>query len=161
MDRVKVTDTDMGWNKIKKETAIFQGSSVLIGFQEGSVTKEQVKGQREKKGNQSMPEIAAQNEFGTKIIPARPFMRTSFDENIGKIQKIITIQYGKVLDGKQDAELALLGVGLFVSGLIKLKIRSIQSPPLSRRTIEAKGSSKPLIDFGQMIQSVREKVVLG
>lgn len=159
MARADVKDIDMGWDAIEKEMETFRGAFVLVGFQEGSVTKIQVKGQRTKKGGFNMPEIASANEFGTKTIPARPFMRTSFDENFTKITKLINLQYLAVQDGKKDSEQALNAVGVVMVGLIQQKIRAIVSPPNSPRTIEMKGSSKPLIDFGQMIQSVTFKVV--
>jgi hypothetical protein len=160
MARADVKDIDMGWSSIEKELNTFKSAFVLVGFQEGEVTKREVKGQRTKKGGFSMPEIAASNEFGTKNIPARPFMRTSFDENLSKINKLINLQYQAVQDGKKNADQALTAVGVVMVGLIQQKIRSIVSPPNSPRTIAIKGSSKPLIDFGQMIQSVREKVVI-
>lgn len=161
MARADVRDIDKGWEAIQKEVESFKKASVLIGFQEGEVTKKEVKGQREKEGGLGMPEIAAQNEFGTKLIPARPFMRTSFDENISKINRLINLQYQQVQDGKKNADQALTAIGVVMVGLVQQKIRSIVSPPNSPRTIEIKGSSKPLIDFGQMIQSVREKVFKG
>ena len=135
-------------------------SYVLIGFQEGSVTKSQVKGNRRKQGGKSMPQIAAENEFGTRTIPARPFMRTSFDENRDRINNVIANEYDKIIDGESTVKRSLNLIGQFGTRLIQEKIRSIVSPPNSPRTIAAKGSSKPLIDFGQMVQSVRHKVVI-
>jgi hypothetical protein len=43
---------------------------------------------------------------------------------------------------------------------VQKKIRQITIPPNSPRTIAEKKSSKPLIDFGQMVQSVTFKVNL-
>jgi len=158
MARPGVEDIDLGWNDIEKELKKFQKASILVGFQEGSTTKTQKKGQRLKEGGLSMPQIASQNEFGTKNIPARPFMRTSFDENLPKIYKLIERQYVAIESG-QSAEQSLNAVGVVMVGLIQKKIRQITTPPNSPRTIAIKGSSKPLIDFGQMIQSVTYKVV--
>lgn len=158
MARADVNDIDLGWQKIQNELRAFEKASVLVGFQEGSVTKTEVKGQREKKGGLNMPEIASANEFGTKTIPARPFMRTSFDENYQRIVKLINLQYDQITDGKNSAEKSLNAIGIVMVGLIQQKIRAIVSPPNSPRTIAIKGSSKPLIDFGQMIQSVTYKV---
>ena len=135
-------------------------SFVLVGFQEGSVTKSQVKGNRRKSAGKSMPTIAAENEFGTKYIPARPFMRTSFDENRGLIQEFIDNEYEKVLGDASTVKRSLNAIGIFAVGLIQQKIRAIHQPPNSPRTIARKKSSKPLIDFGQMVQSVRHKVVM-
>ena len=156
-----VKDIDKGWQEIEKQVLSYKRSSVLVGFQEGTKTKKEVKGQREKEGGKSMPQIAAENEFGTKTIPARPFMSTSFDENINKIQELITQQYYDVFDGKKTAKQGLDTVGIIFTGMIQQKIRQIIFPPNSPATIAMKGSSKPLIDFGQMIQSVRHKVVKG
>lgn len=156
-----VEDKDMGWKNIQEETKKYESASILVGFQEGETTKRELKGQRVKEGNENMAEIAEQNEFGTNKIPARPFMRTSFDENLNKIQKQVNNQYKLVQAQKKDADQALTAVGEFVVGLIKQKIRAIVTPPNSPVTIKLKGSSKPLIDFGQMVQSVTEKVVHG
>lgn len=135
-------------------------SYVLIGFQEGEITKNQVKNKRKKKSGLSMPEIAAENEFGTRRIPARPFMSTSFDENRQKITNAVNGEYDKVLLGTSTVKKSLNLLGLLGVDLVQQKIRAIQFPPNSPRTIAEKKSSKPLIDFGQMIQSVRHKVVI-
>jgi HK97 gp10 family phage protein len=138
----------------------FENAYVLVGFQEGQVTKSQVKNGRSKKAGQSMPQIAAQNEFGTDKIPARPFMRTSFDENRNKLNVAIQTEYGKIVDGQSTVKKSLNAIGLLGIDLIQTKIRSIHYPPNSPRTIARKKSSKPLIDFGQMVQAVTKKVVI-
>ena len=135
-------------------------SYVLIGFQEGSVTKSQVKGNRRKEAGKSMHQIAAENEFGTKTTPARPFMRTSFDENRQTIANAIDGEYDKILDGTSTVKKSLNLIGLLGVDLVQQKIRAIHFPPNSPRTIAIKKSSKRLIDFGQMIQSFRHKVVI-
>jgi hypothetical protein len=155
-----VVDVDLGWNEIQEQLEYAAKSYVQVGFQEDSKTKTQLKGTRRKQGGLSMPEIAASNEFGTDKIPARPFMSTSFDENRNAIYAFIQKNYEKILDGKQTTEKALGLVGIAMVGLIQKKIRQIVYPPNAPSTIKIKGSSKPLIDYGQMIQSVREKVVL-
>ena len=135
-------------------------SYVTIGFQEGTVTKTQVKGNRKKEGGKSMAQIAAENEYGIGNIPARPFMRTSFDENRDRISAFIANEYNKIIDDESTISKSLNKIGLFGVDLIQVKIRAIKTPPNSPRTIALKGSSKPLIDFGQMVQSVRHKVVI-
>jgi HK97 gp10 family phage protein len=160
MARAGVKDNDLGWGEIQKQIKLAKDSFVLVGFQQGSKTKAQSKGTRTKQGGLSMPEIAAANEFGTDKIPARPFMTTAFDENRSRINDFTRKEYDKIISGKQTTERALGRIGIAMVGLIQKKIRQIIYPPLAPSTIKAKGSSKPLIDFGQMIQSVREKVVL-
>lgn len=155
-----VKDTDMGLGDIKEQVKLLSNSYVLVGFQEGSKTKSETKGDRQKKGGLSMPQIAAANEFGAPGVPARPFMSTSFDENKAQINLAVLGEYRKILDGKSTTKKSLGILGQFMVGMIQRKIRSIYFPPNSARTIAIKKSSKPLIDFGQMIQSVREKVVI-
>lgn len=149
-----VVDRDLGYRAILREVERFERAEILVGFQAGTTTHVQTKGDRAKKGGLSMPQIAAQNEFGTDRIPERSFMRTSYDENVTKIQSLIRREYEQVVDGQKTANRALGIVGLYVVGLIQQKIRQITQPPNSPRTIAIKKSSKPLIDFGQMVGSV-------
>lgn len=149
-----VVDRDLGYRNIVREVENFERAEILIGFQAGTTTHVQTKGDRAKEGGLSMPQIAAENEFGTQRIPERSFMRTSFDENITRIQALIRREYELVVDGNKTAANALGLVGLYVVGLIQQKIRQITQPPNSPTTIALKKSSKPLIDFGQMVGSV-------
>lgn len=160
MARTGVVNTiDLGWLGILNELKKAQDSYVKVGFQQGSVTKNQRKGVRKQVAGLSMPEIAAQNEFGTKFIPARPFMSTALDMNLNMINNFIARQYSLILRGKTTTDKALGLIGQMMTGLIQKRIRQIVLPPNSPRTIAIKGSSKPLIDFGQMIQSVSYVVV--
>lgn len=67
--RAVVKDKDLGFDEIQRQIALLDGSYVKVGFQEGTVTKTQVKGQRKQAAGLSIPQIAAGNEFGTKTIP--------------------------------------------------------------------------------------------
>ena len=158
-NNAKFIEKDLGWLGILNELSKAESAYVKVGFQYGSQTKNQRKGARRKKAGQSMPEIAAQNEYGTKIIPARPFMSTAVDSNRGIINAYIRKQYERVLDGKSTVNKSLGLIGQLMTGLIQKRIRQIVYPPNAPSTIARKGSSKPLIDFGQMIQSVRYVVV--
>lgn len=156
----QVIDKDFGFEDIVSEIQKMNGSYVKIGFLQGEKTKAQTKGKRKKEAGQSLVQIAAQNEFGTDKIPARPFMRTSYDENKDKINRIIASEYNKIVEGQSTVFRSLSALGLYVENLIRVKIRSIQYPPNSPVTIALKGSSKPLIDFGQMIAGVHHQVVI-
>jgi hypothetical protein len=155
-----VTDRDNGFNDIVSEIQKAQKSFVIVGFPEGTVTHAQTKDKREKKAGQNMAEIAAANEYGTDKIPARPFMSTSYDENLPTINRALEGEYNKIVQGKSTVKLSLSKMGEYMKGLIVKKINEIQSPPNSPRTIALKGSSKPLIDFGQMRQAVTYKVFI-
>lgn len=158
--RVVVTDKDLGFKAIEIELNKIAGSYVIVGFPESVQTKSQSKNGRVKKGGQSMASIAAQNEFGTDIIPSRPFMRPAVDENIAQITRVIDSEYTKVIEGKRTVEFSLSAIGIYMEGLIRKKIRDVHFPPNAASTIKIKKSSKPLIDFGQMISSIMHKVIL-
>lgn len=155
MARSAVVDIDLGFGKIKKDLSKLGKRYVSIGFQEGTVTTNQTKGDRSQIAGVSVAQYAAYNEFGTDKIPARSFMRTAIDENLKQIDSFVSEQYRHISEGTMTIDQALGLIGQAVTGLIQRKIRQITQPPNAASTIKIKGSSKPLIDFGQMVQSVR------
>ena len=155
MARPVVVDIDKGFDDILKEIKKLTKLEVLIGVQEGTVTSRETRGYHTRDAGVNVAQYAAENEFGTRETPQRSFMRTSFDENFSKIEAFIELQYGNVIDGKQTARAAVGLIGQAMTGLVQRKIRAIVFPPNSALTIARKGSSKPLIDFGQMIASIR------
>lgn len=100
--------------------------------------------------------IAAVHEYGVphKGIPERPFMRTSLEKNRGKRKALNEQNLKKVLNGGMSVDAALGQLGLMASSDIKQEIKNGSFAPLKPATTKRKGSSKPLIDTGQMRQSV-------
>lgn len=153
-----VTDIDLGFARIISELTKAERYQVLIGIQEGSKTPGIVKNGHSQPVGINVAEYAAENEFGTSKIPQRSFMRTAFDQNLQLIEAFTADAIGLVIDGTSKLDTAFNEVGQFMTGLIQKKIRQITFPPNSPATIAMKGSSKPLIDFGTMIASVRHVV---
>jgi hypothetical protein len=151
----RVVDTDLGFKKIKRDLKNFSNSTVLIGIQQGDVTHVQSRHGDIQKAGILIANYAAENEFGTRKIPQRSFMRTAFDENLNRINRIIQIQAGRIIDQTITVKQALGEIGQAVTGMVQTKIAQIRSPPNSPETIKRKRSTKPLIDFGQMIASIR------
>lgn len=106
--------------------------------------------------------IAAVHEYGRSdgTIPARPFMRPSFDQNIDKLHALRERLWVEYLNGHITNEQAFGLMGEFLVAKIKNTIRRIREPALAPATIARKHSSKPLIDTGQMLNSVQYKVVV-
>lgn len=100
-------------------------------------------------------QVAAIHEFGTMDIPIRAHVRPAYDENKEKISSFSAKQLGKVIDGEQTAIEGIKKVGEYHTGQIKKKIKDGPFKPLAPQTIARKKSDKPLIDTGQMIQSVQ------
>jgi phage gpG-like protein len=95
--------------------------------------------------------VAAVHEFGApkRNIPERSFIRTAFDDNIEELNKRKTIEYQKVLKGKQSAEIAIGRVGEFLVNETKNKIREGLLPALKYR------EGTPLWDTGQLINTIQ------
>lgn len=94
-------------------------------------------------------------------IPQRSFVRAWFDESQPFIQETMRSQMVLVVAGKLTAEVAMNRIALAFEGSIKQRIARGIPPPLARSTVEAKGSSKQLIDKGQLRAAIRGKGVIG
>jgi hypothetical protein len=105
-------------------------------------------------------EVAAANEFGTLNNPRRPFLGPAMEEGAGVLQDLQATTVSAVLAGKMTAEQAAGIVGEAAVGLVKAKITSNVPPVLEQATIDAKGSSKTLVDTAQMLNAVSFEVHL-
>lgn len=100
--------------------------------------------------------IAAVHEYGspTQGIPERPFLRVAVQRNRLKYVRLNRINLVKMLRGQMDADQALGQLGEMAKGDVQVEIRNGEFTPLKPATIKRKGSSRPLIDTGQMVQSI-------
>ena len=152
---VTVVDKDTGLKRIEEDISLLDKVEIWVGIQEGTKTRIQSRKKRKQKAGVSIAQYGAYNEYGTRHIPQRSFIRSSFDENMRSVTKFLNRQYGLVIDGKKTVKEGAGAVGQLVQDNIKKKIREIVSPPNSPKTIKMKKSSKPLIDFGQLFASIR------
>lgn len=102
--------------------------------------------------------VATIHEFGTSRIPARPFMRPAVADHGQEWMDTLAQGARAAIQGSMDPANVLEVVALQAAGDVAQKIQAVTAPPLSPVTIARKGSSKPLIDTGQMFQSVTGKV---
>lgn len=160
VQRVVVVDKDMGLNKILADLEKLSKAEVLVGIQAGSKTKVDTIAGRQQVAGINIAGYAAQNEFGTDTIPERSFLRSFFDQNLNIIEPFVERVCGRIIDDQITIEQGLGIIGTQMQDGVKEKIRQIRTPPNSPRTIAKKRSSKPLIDFGQMIAAVRYVVKL-
>ena len=136
--RVKVTRKKLHQIKLP------QSGGVYVGFPVGTA--------------QGIIERATWNEFGTRRIPERPFMRRSLKGNRAKYQAFMRQQAKQIIENKQTVGRSLSMLGIMAQGDIQHEISVLRDPPNAPSTIARKGSSKPLIDTGQMRQSVTYRV---
>lgn len=91
-------------------------------------------------------------------IPERSFIRSGFDENVGKIERKVRELMPAVIDNNMDPDAFMDKIGLEFAGLIQKKLRSLQDPANSSMTTERKGSSNPLIDSGRLVGAIQHRV---
>lgn len=109
----------------------------------------------------TLGEVAISNEFGSpeRGIPERSYIRSTFDENKEKWLGLMSRQIDKLIEGKTTEEKILATMGEHIKSEIQRKIVDLRTPPNSPETIAKKGSSNPLIDTGQLRQSIDYEVV--
>lgn len=100
------------------------------------------------------------NEFGTANIPERPFMREGIRGGKDKITRLMRADGARLLRGEKGFSLdkALKRLGVEGQGIIQDSITTGGFTPNAPATVREKGSSKPLIDTGQMRQAVSYQV---
>jgi hypothetical protein len=132
--------------------------NVQVGFPAGKVSSDIIK-------------IAVWNHFGTKgggwggPIPERPFLTNAMRANARKYADFMKVGAKSIVDAALSGtstsaakRQTLQKLGVSAQGDIQSEITSLRSPPNSPVTIARKGSSNPLIDSGQLRQSVTYKV---
>jgi len=168
--------TDLGWNRTIRNMHAMDRAYVMIGVQQGERHKDQDTGV-----TSDLVDIAASNEFGverknpvtmrrksggkylkvtSKKVPERSFLRSTADEQRENIARQVQVIAAAIIDGKMSVHKGLMIIGLEHARQIKRKILMLRHPANSLMTILKKGSSNPLIDTGQLMQSIRAKVHL-
>ena len=101
-------------------------------------------------------QIGMIHEFGVpeKNIPRRSFIRVPIENNIKEITKLIENNHKLVSENAMSAKVALDRIGIKAQNTIKESFRNNDWKANSRATIKRKGSSRPLIDTGQLIGSI-------
>ena len=146
MPTVKTKDTDKGYKAILSEIKKLADMRLAVG-----VVGPKANYQYTKKA--TLADVATFNEYGTRNIPARPFMRSAFDENLPGYQSFFVKILPTVGRGK-TARQALSLIGMKMVGDIQKKIVDIRTPENAPATIARKGFDNPLIHTGRMRQSI-------
>lgn len=146
-----VKDIDKGWKAYKNNMGLFDRSYTSVGVQQGS---QEVLNEPEPLSD--LITKAVVNEFGAprRNIPSRPFFRSAFDMNLKKIEVFQVSTYKAITDGRMSVRKGLQIIGQFMESRIKKRILFLTSPPNAQSTIDKKGSSNPLIDTGNLRQSI-------
>ena len=104
-------------------------------------------------------QVAVWNEFGTINAPARPFIRQSVKRGKPEVILKTTMEFGKQMLGSCNGEAVLRASGECMKDNVVKEIERGNFVPNAPATIAKKGSDKPLIDTGQMKNSVIYAIV--
>ena len=145
MPKVTKRRVKNGVKELKRITRSMRGKDrVKVGFPKGTES--------------TILDRAVYNEFGTATIPERPFMRDGLRDGIPELKQVNKGLVKRIIDGRLTKQQALNQLGMKGVQLIQNSITGLKDPANAPSTIERKGSSNPLIDTGEMRQSVTHKV---
>ena len=146
MSKNKVIFNDDGLKDLKKA---MKSVRILVGLPKGTPTNEDYQGL-------TVIEVGAANEFGvpSKNIPARSFIREPLFKNEAKFKKLAQTIGVSILDGSNSFDVGVNKKGVWGVKTIQDSFTNNNWEPLKQRTIKAKGSSNPLLDTGNLRQSI-------
>lgn len=144
--------------KLAQELAILARTRVAVGVL-GTRAAEEHRGTDHDSetaiGEQpTVADVAHWNHYGTAHIPARPFIALALENRKVELQALFARVGRGVMAGKLDGKQALGLMGVEVTNAIVQQIADGVPPPNTEETIDRKGSSTPLINTGQLRQSV-------
>ena len=155
MSRSRVTENGKGIRALQREMrALTREFRLTIGIHSKD-SKPYQKGSDEPA---TTAQVGSFHEFGTEKIPARPWLTPVFADNRQRYINGIRCQLRLLLDQAITPAQAVGRVGEVIVGDIKERIANGIEPALDEKTIKRKGSSKPLIDTGQLRQSITYQV---
>lgn len=136
--------------KIIKE---IQGSEIQLGILGSGAG-----GGKHKKSDATILDIANWNEFGTRKMPERSFIRASYDDKRSDYERQGEKLLEQVIAMTVTPSVLYETLGQYMVGQTQDYLTKLSSPPNHPFTIMMKKSSNPLIDTGQMRDSIEYKV---
>lgn len=151
---MKITSKLDTIKKIDKTLIELKSKRLLVGVIGEGVNSPQ-------EGGATILEYAIFNEYGTSLIPARPFFRTATKtrKSIREIQEFIVKQVEQVVRDNKNSDMALNSIGLYVVGRIQKSIKSgnwedNKESTKKRKRKKGGGLKSVLIDSGSLIKSI-------
>ena len=183
---IKVKDNDRGWAELRKGLKALGGAEVkagLVGAKADAAhaggghtngVKRDAQGRFLKgsgahvagNGEMSVADIGLIHEFGTDKVPERSFIRSTFDANLPKYDRLLTNLERAVYAGRSAVNGALDLLGSTMASDMKARIRAGIAPALAALTVARKtalGRRDPalaLVDTRQLINALEHKTIL-
>ncbi len=155
--RTTVRAIDHGWNKLRQTAKNMAESQ--------SVVKVGLLGNGKNERNDGAltnVEIGAIQEFGAGNVPERSFIRSTFNskrsEYIAMLKKLVPQIYALKMTVKKALDI----IGMRMAADMKKRITEGAGipPPNAPSTIARKGSERPLVDTGQLLNAISWSVEL-
>lgn len=159
----RYTDSSKGYDELKAKINRFKAKP---GVQIGVLREDMGKPYLGHRGALStIGEVAFINEFGSVDgkIPERPFIRGYFDGYTDDIKAQLSLTVRRILLDKGDMFSEFDRLGRWATAGMQRNITDGGKPafvPNAPMTIRLKGSSKPLVDTGQLWSTITHKVLL-
>ena len=145
-----VKDTDKGWKRITRKIKALNGKIVSAGIHTDAGTE---------KNGVSIAQVATYNEFGTERIPARPFIRLSFENHKKEWGDEAETQLTAMIKSGKTASGALNAVGRHMKkDIVSIIGDTSQLRHNAPSTIARKGFDKPLYETGKLKAAIDFKV---
>ena len=148
--QIKVIDFERARHELTKELENYRPKKmVTVGFHAKGKG-----GQKHRKGDLTVVQIARINHYGAGKIPARPFL----DVSIQNKKDTLADSAKRYLQRGETPDQVVKRLGVQAVGIVQEYITDLREPPNAPSTIRRKKSSNPLIDTGQMRQAVTFKL---
>ena len=109
-----------------------------------------------------MVELAAIHEYGAPKagIPERSFIRRTFNEKQKQLKSVVGKLATDVVEREKSVESALDQLGAWGAAQVKNTITRGKGvpPPNAPETVAKKGSSRPLVDTGRLVDAIQWEV---
>ena len=146
--KVVVKEIDRGEKAIKAAIKSAHGSYVTVGVHEKAMYD----------NGTPVALVAYYNEFGTRFIPERSFIRSNFEENRQAYKELVASLYKDVIVLKATVNIALGTLGVRLMADIRKKISSNIPPPNEPETLDRKVGTRTLIDSKLLLNSINFEI---
>lgn len=155
MTKPKFTDRDLGYKAIRARWLKGGRPVVEVGILGENRERED--------GVFGNVELGATHEFGGGNAPERSFLRATVDERVNAYRRFLGRIGRQYVDGKMTLARGLGLLGLKVVADVRKRITDGISPPLEdatkkRKEVGGKAGDTPLVDTGQLINSIAHRV---
>lgn len=143
--------TDKGFDRIMKDLSRIDKAGITVGIHQEVGSYED---------GPTVAYVASIQEYGTEDgrIPERPFLSTTFDDNMEQWR-----EYGRdivkdVIAGRRTLRTGMKRLGSIQMMEVRKTITKMKTPPNAPSTIARKGSNNPLIDTRKLRNGINYEI---